>query len=91
MVDWRTRNRLLEEAMRKHLAAVPRGTVLSTIELAEALLHYPVPLLADLDQRQVGSVLTKLAPWMSSLATHDGEEFIAYGRKNKRWRWHGQA
>lgn len=83
LLPWRQRNELIETSLREYLAAVPRARTMSTAELARELCPG--------DPKYTGSVLTKLAPWMSSLATHDGEEFIAYGRKNRRWRWHGQA
>lgn len=81
--DWKKRNALVETALRLYLAATPVGRVLSTVELSQAIA---TPETA----RDVGLILTKLAPWMGKLATHDGEAFIAYGRANKRWRWHGQ-
>jgi hypothetical protein len=90
-IDWRKRNAAVEAALREYLASVPRGTVLSTQALAEALHAKAFPFTAGLNEKSLGSVLTKLAPWMGVHATHDGEKFFAYGRQNVRWRWHGQA
>ena len=90
-IDWRKRNAAVEAALREYLSLAPRGTVLGTQALAEALHAKAFPFTAGLDPKGTGSVLTKLAPWMGQLATHDGEKFFAYGRQNVRWRWHGQG
>jgi hypothetical protein len=93
-IDWRKRNAAIEAALREYLASVPRGTVLSTKDLA-AYVHEMLRLqngAMSLDEKKTGTVLTKLAPWMGKqIATHDGEIFFTFGKQNQRWRWHGQA
>jgi hypothetical protein len=89
MRDWKQRNRVVELAMRDYLASVPRAQVLATSFLAGKL--HEILANDDLDASKISSILTKLAPWMGKLATHDGEVFEAFGRINRRWRWHGQS
>lgn len=81
---WRAQYAEIEAAVTAYLAALPSGSVLTTRELAKALGAVPA------NEQLVSSRLLKLAPWKPALATHDGEEFESFGRKNRRWRWHGQ-
>lgn len=84
-LNWRARNAAVEAALRTYLALAPDTEVLTTMELAEKLAGPD-------DAKAVATILSKLAKWMpKALATHDGETFRAYGKLNKRWRWHGQA
>lgn len=77
--------------MREHLASVPRGTTLSTAELATAMHKKAGPFTAGLSALALGGILTRLAKWMgAAIVTHDGEIFFAYGKQKQRWRWHGQ-
>lgn len=87
-MTWKRRNAAVEAALRKYLMELPDTEVLSTRELAVALMG---------EDQEDGvkltlTLLSKLARWVpNAMATHDGEEFKAYGKINKRWRWHGQA
>ena len=83
-VNWKTRNAAYEAAVRMFLTGLPDTETLSTMELAEFLIDEP-------GRSDLAKFLAKLAKWVPELATHDGEEIIAYGRKSRRWRWHGQA
>jgi len=84
-LDWRKRNAAVEAALREFLTAEPTTTILGTRGLAAAIC-------SEDGVDACASVLMKLAKWMpNAMATHDGEVFRAYGKINKRWRWHGQA
>lgn len=81
--------------MRTYLHAHP-GVTMGTIELAYAVLgldtaHDGRPAKGTPDHKAAGEVskiLAKMAPYMVTHATHDGEEIIRYGRKWRRWQWH---
>lgn len=81
---WKHRNSAVEVALRLYLAQLPRDTAMGTTALAAKLA-------ATGEERKVSAVLLKLARWVGPLATHDGEMFIAYGARKRRWQWHGQA
>ena len=86
-LPWRQRNASVEAATRACLGRLPQGTVLSTWDLAVKLL----PLKAELeDARKLSQLLSRMAPYVEPLATHDGETIIRYGRRWKRWQWHEQ-
>jgi hypothetical protein len=86
-LPWRQRNAAVEAATRTYLGRVPEGTVLSTWDLAAKLL----PFKAELeDARRLSQLLSRMAPYVKPLATHDGETIVRYGRRWKRWQWHGQ-
>lgn len=81
-LPWKSRNAAVEAALRGLLAArLASLPALSTRELAAALG-------GDDD---LAGVLSKLAPWMGKLATHDGPKFKAFGRIMTRWQWRGQC
>ncbi len=83
-LKWRDRNRAVENALRAYLGAQPVSVVLSTKALAEALTP------GGSKDEQLLTILSKQAPWMGKLATHDGPEFKSYGKVMRRWQWRGQ-
>lgn len=92
-LSWKAQMSAIEAAVRVTLSELPHDATMRTRELAEILL--PGVDVLGLDEwspahRRVTSRLAKLAPWMPGFATHDGEVFWAYGRRNQRWLWHGQ-
>ena len=87
-MDWREKHKRVEAAARSILNARPEDAEpLSTAELA----HWIAPG-SGMTDAQVASVLTKITGRFSGdgTATHDGPFFMAYGRRYRRWVWHGQ-
>lgn len=98
-LPWRQRNAHVERAVRTYLADKRyRGVNMGSIELAYALLGYDTahdgrPLPSSLEGKnaaKLATLLTKMAPYMGPLATHDGEAIRHFGKLGRRWRWHGQ-
>lgn len=79
-LPWRQRNAAVEAALRYFLSRCEPRTVapLSTMELAEKLGG----------DSKLAQLLTRLAPYLSPLARHDGETIMRYGRRWKRWQWY---
>lgn len=86
-LPWKARRAAVEAAAREFLACSPH--VYTTRQLATMLAG----LYGDgKTENAIGAELMKIAPYIGEpLATHDGDNFIAYGKLKKRWRWHGQA
>lgn len=86
-LPWKARRAAVEAAAREYLTG--HSGAFGTRELAALL--YPGHKL-DGHWNAIASELSKIAKYLGSpWVTHDGEEFKAYGRTNRRWRWHGQA
>jgi len=81
-MPWKQRNALLESTIRELLAE--RSCDLPGLTSKElAALVDP-----SADETML-TVITKLAKWLP-LATQDGREFYAYGRKMRGYTWKGQ-
>ena len=86
-LPWQQRNTKVEGVARAALAFLKTGAVLTSWELA--LLIGPTP--AQLaETRKLAQILTRIAPHLGPLATHDGETVTRFGKQLTRWRWHGQ-
>lgn len=76
--------------MRAWLASQPAGRVFETYEVALELWPSSMPSWYHKEVGKVAQILARMAPHMPpAIATHDGETIIRYGRKWRRWRWHG--
>lgn len=86
-MPWRQRNAAVETAVRLLLGRTSASLVFSTWELAAKLL----PAGADKDEAgRLSQLLSRMAKYLTPLATHDGETIVRYGRRWRRWQWHGQ-
>jgi hypothetical protein len=86
-LPWRQRNASVEAATRACLGRLPATSTLSTWDMA-ALLD---PLILKEDRAKLAQILARMAPYLEPLASHDGAAIIRYGRRWKRWQWHGQC
>jgi hypothetical protein len=86
-----------EEAAREvrvMLGRIPKGTTLSTLELAARLVDHPFSATerTPFCVGKAAKLLSRMAPHMGELATHDGEVINdPKGPTWRRWRWHGQS
>ena len=85
-LPWRQRNAAIEAALRACLGRMKAGAVMSTFDLAGIM----DPALTKADRGKLAQLLSRMAPYVEPLATHDGETIIRYGRRWKRWQWHEQ-
>lgn len=88
-MGWKERNAEIQAAARAHLAseaAAGRHDPVSTFVLAEAIKTK-----VGMDAGKVSQILSRMAPHVGAMATHDGPEIVRYGRKWKRWQWHPQG
>lgn len=92
-MPWRQRNASVEVALKIFLGQMPATLTFSTMELAARLVGAEIAedKRPDETAAAVAKLLSRMAPYMAPLASHDGETIIRYGRKRRRWRWHGQA
>jgi hypothetical protein len=82
-LPWKARDAQIEAAIRFVLK--DRTGVLSTKELVLALS--PID---ETYRQQLMGRLGIMAPYLAPLVRHDGEEFVRFGRKMRRWNWYGQ-
>lgn len=85
--DVRQRALVLNAAMCL-LDITAKGHVRTTGEMAKVIGGDDVKVIAAISR-----ILVRLAKknYFTRYCTHDGEEYIRYGRANVRYRWHGQA
>lgn len=84
---WRQRNAAIEAAARAKLGQIARGETLTSFDFAGIL----DPNAEKEDRAKLAQILSRMAPFLGGLATHDGEKIIRFGRQWQRWNWHGQA
>lgn len=88
-LPWRERNTLVEAAVREYLVQSCHE-ILDSAEIAFELWPSSRPSWHHLEVSGLTRLLTRLAPHMHGLATHDGETITCNGKTWRRWRWHGQ-
>lgn len=83
--QWQRRNLAVWDAVTDLLRNRSPLPALSTIELANLLA-------GDGEAGALASVLTRSTVKLvkKEMVTQDGEEYEAYGKKYRRYRWHGQ-
>lgn len=91
-MPWRLRNAMVEAEVRAILQGMHESAVLSTLELATFVVgaKYVGGTGPERPVVEAAQLLSRMAPHLPALATHDGEEIIRYGRRWRRWQWHGQ-
>lgn len=77
--------REIADKIKAYLYAKPQGFVVDTAQMLTEI--WP----DSLHRQDISRIALQIAKKSPRLATHDGETFEAYGRTNRRWRWHGQA
>lgn len=86
-LPWRQRNAEVERALREFLA--DEAGTFATFDLACRLWPQGLQPANASQVTKLAQLLTRLAPYMGPLATHDGETITRYRKRWRRWRWHG--
>lgn len=89
-MGWKDRNAAIEAAARDYLGKADAKTIapMGSYELAQKLALDHRLIAHKLSAGEMARILSRIAPYMPGLATHDGETMQRYGRTWQRWRWH---